>query len=189
MDIKKQIEEFVPYNEQEEADKKVFLKWLDISPEIFTRENVFAHFTSSNIILNKKRDKVLLIYHNIYDSWGWTGGHADGDKDLLHVALKEAEEETGLKSIRVLDPNIFIIDALAVFGHFKRGAYVSDHIHLNVAYLLEADEEEEVHIKPDENSGVKWIDINEITKITTESHMVPVYEKIINKMKDLGYIS
>ena len=73
---------------------------------------------------------------------------------------------------------------MTVNGHEKRGKYVGSHIHLNVTYLLEADEKEEIHIKEDENSGVKWVKIEDILKETSEKWVKErVYTKIIEKMK------
>lgn len=72
---------------------------MDGNPSnVLTRKNEFSHLTSSSFIVNKERTKVLMIHHNIYDSWAWTGGHADGEVDLLSVALRETQEETGIKS-------------------------------------------------------------------------------------------
>ena len=94
--LKNNIEKFVPYNEQEETDKRIMLKYLKDFDDVLTRQNEYGHFTSSAFILNKERTRLLMIYHKIYNSWAWTGGHSDGDNDLLHVAMKEAKEETGL---------------------------------------------------------------------------------------------
>ena len=88
MGLKEQIEKYSPYNEQEINDKEMMLKYIDTFEDVLTRDNKMCHFTASNWIVNKERTKVLMIYHNIYKSWAWTGGHADGDEDLLHVALK-----------------------------------------------------------------------------------------------------
>lgn len=179
-----EIEKFNPINEQEQKDKEVMLKYINEFPyNILTRENEYAHISSSGFILNKNRDKVLMIYHNIYKSWGWTGGHADGDEDLLYVALKEAEEETGVDAKPILE-EIFVLDILPVIGHFKRGKWVSSHEHLNVTYILEADESKELIMKEDENSGVKWVPIDEVVKESNEEVMRVVYQKIIDKMKD-----
>ena len=93
MNLQQQIEQYIPYNEQEEKDKEVMLQLLKEGRDVFTRENGVAHFTASSWLLNKTHDKVLLIYHNIYHSWAWTGGHADGERDLLSVAKREAMEE------------------------------------------------------------------------------------------------
>ena len=92
-----EIDRYVPINEQETKDKEIILNYIRNNEDVLTRDNEIAHITSSGFIVNKSRSKVLMIHHNIYNSWGWTGGHADGDSDLLHVAIKEAKEETGIK--------------------------------------------------------------------------------------------
>ena len=124
-----------------------------------------------------------MIYHNIYKSWAWTGGHADGDSNLLHVALKEAEEETGLKNLKLLSDGIFWIQILTVDSHIKREKFISSHLHLDCCFLLEANENEILKIKEDENSGVKWIDIEKAVEITNEPKMKPIYRKLNEKYK------
>lgn len=184
MNLKEELSNYIPINMQEEKDKLFLLKCLDNFDDVLKRENEFVHFTSSALVVNKKRDKVLMIYHNIYNSWGWIGGHADGEEDLLAVAKREVEEETSVKNTKVLfDGKIMSIDSLPVAGHVKRGKYVNAHIHLSVAYIFEADENEEIKIKPDENSNVKWQDINEVVELSTEPHMKAVYKKLIDKVK------
>lgn len=183
--LKEKIEKFVPYNEQEKSDKAIMLKYIDEVDDVLTRGNGIAHFTASNWIVNKEKSKVLMIYHNIYKSWAWTGGHADGEEDLLKVALREANEETGITNLRVLSDGIFGLQILPVDEHIKRGKYVSAHLHLDCCFLIEADENELTRIKQDENSGVKWVDIDEAVKITNEPRMVPVYTKLNEKLKNM----
>lgn len=188
-DIKQNIAKFNPYNEQEEVDKRIMLNYINELDNVLTRENEYGHFTSSAFVLNKERTKILMVYHNIFKSWSYTGGHSDGDKDLLHVAIKEAKEETGIKKVIPIFRDIYSIEAIAVAGYEKRGKYVGSHIHFNVTYLLEADEKEETHIKKDENSGVKWIPIEKVLEVTSEDWMRDrVYAKIIDKMKKDGII-
>ena len=126
------IKNYKPYNEQEAKDKDLILKCINLHDDILTRENTIAHITSSGYIVNKSRTKVLMIYHNIYKSWAWTGGHADGDSDLLHVAIKEAKEETGLKNVTPVMTNILGLDVLNVNGHIKK----VNMYHLICIYLL-----------------------------------------------------
>lgn len=145
----------MPYNEQEERDRDIMLQLLKTQENILERENQTAHFSASSWLLNKEHTKVLMIYHNIYHSWSWTGGHADGEANLLEVAKREAMEETGIKNIITVSDEIYSVEILTVDGHVKRGSYVPSHIHLNVTYLMEADEQEVLRVKPDENSGVK----------------------------------
>ena len=182
--LKENIEKFIPYNEQEEVDKNIMLKYINDFDDVLTRQNEYGHFTSSAFILNKERTKILMIYHKIYNSWAWTGGHSDGDSDLLYVAMKEAKEETGIKNVAPISKDIYSLELINVNGHEKRGKYVGSHVHLNVTYLLEADENEEIHIKEDENSGVKWVPINEVLEMSSEPWVRDrVYAKIIDKMK------
>ena len=93
--------------------------------------------------------------------------------------------KVSIKSVKPLIDGIASIEVLTVDGHVKRGKYVSSHVHLNCSFLLEADETEELHIKEDENSGVKWIDINEALKLTNEAKMVPIYKKLNNRVFSL----
>ena len=177
-----EIKKYIPYNNQEVADKETILYAINNCDNLLTRENPLAHITSSGYIVNKDRSKVLMIYHNIYNSWSWTGGHADGDEDLLYVAIKEAKEETGIKHIKPISEKIFSLDVLPVPAHIKKGQNISSHLHLSVAYLLEEDENDELTVKEDENSGVKWIPINEIANYSTEEDMIKLYEKFNKKI-------
>ena len=187
--LKKNIEMFVPYNEKEEVYRKIMLKYINDFDDTLTIQNEYGHFTSSAFVLNKERTKILMIYHKIYNSWAWTGGHSDGDNDLLYVAMREAKEETGIKNVTPILEDIYSLELINVNGHEKKGKYVGSHVHLNVTYLLEADDNEGIHIKEDENSGVKWVSINEVLDVSSEPWIRDrVYSKIINKMKKDGII-
>lgn len=187
MNLKEQIEKYKPYNEQEENDKQTMLKYIDTFADVLTRNNEFGHFTASSWVVNKEKTKVLMIYHNIYKSWTWTGGHADGEHDLLGTAVRELKEETGIENVKVLSSDIYSLENIRVNGHIKREKYVASHIHLNLTYLLEVDEEESLKIKKDENSGVRWIPIEDISKFCTEQWMINnVYPKLNQKLKNLN---
>ena len=186
MTIFEQLQAFTPFNEQEASDRRLMLQYAGLFSDLLTRDNEMAHLTASCWIVNPDKTKVLLAYHNIYDSWAWLGGHADGEADLLAVALKEANEESGVTARPVLR-DIFSVEILGVPGHVKRGKYVSSHLHLNVTYLLEADEEQALHEKPDENSGVRWFMLDEAVEASTEEWMrTRVYEKLNRKVRALG---
>ena len=183
MSLKEDLLAYRPFNEQEEKDREIMLALLESQPDIFERKNRVTHFTASSWLVNKAHDKVLMIYHNIYNSWAWTGGHADGDQDLLHVALKEAGEETGIINLQPVLKGIFSLEMLTVDGHVKRGEYFSSHLHANVTYLLEADEADTLHIKPDENSGVRWFALDEALKACSEPWMAEhIYKKLNEKL-------
>ena len=179
----RQIENYPPFNEQEEKDKALILGWIRDNENAFSRKNTVAHITASAWVVNKDRSKVLMVYHNIYNSWSWLGGHADGETDLLSVAIREVKEEAGISNVRPVSEEIFSLESLTVDGHVKKGNYVSSHLHLNITYLLEADSEEQVSVKADENSGVAWFSPEDALEKSTEPwFVVHIYSKLTKKM-------
>lgn len=180
MSYYQEIKLFTPANEQEANDKRVILNYIDhFKSNILTRENEITHMTSSGLILNKSLDKILMIHHNIYQTWAWTGGHADGESDMLKTALKEAKEETGLKDIVPFRRELASIDILPVYGHMKRGRYVSAHLHLNTSYALIASETEVPVVNVEETSGVQWVPVNDLSSFSNEPYLIDVYMKIV----------
>ena len=177
----KLLSDYIPLNEEENSDRDVMIAYFKAFDNVFLRDNHFGHMTCSPWIINKDFTKVLMIYHNIYNSWGWCGGHCDGDDDLKRVALKEGKEETGLLTLDLCSDEILSLEILPVPAHVKHDNFVSAHVHLNITYLCIADESEELFIKPDENSGVRWIGIDEIDKYVSEEEMKPVYHKLVKK--------
>ena len=181
MDYIKSIEIYNPFNEQEIQDKKVILNYIkQFGYNVLLRDNEIAHITSSGFIMNSALDKVLLVHHNIRNVWSWTGGHADGDEDLLYVSIKEAKEETGIIDIHPLLDKIASIDILPVYGHFKNSNYVNAHLHLSIAYILIADEKNELRICSEENSGVEWFSIKKFTNEYFDKNDVYLYNKLIS---------
>ena len=173
------IKKYRPCNEQERQDKEIIISFLENNPDAFLRENKLAHMTASSWIVNPQRTKTLMVYHNLYDSWSWTGGHADGETDLLKVAMKEATEETGV-GVKAVSGEIYSLEILTVDGHEKKGEYVPSHLHLNVTYLLEADESSPLKACPGENSAVAWFSFEEALKKSTEPWFVErIYKKLI----------
>ncbi|MEI3102320.1 MAG: NUDIX hydrolase [Oscillospiraceae bacterium] len=187
MGIREDIENYRPFNEQEQRDKAVILNFLDSNADAFLRHDLIAHMTASAWIVNPQRTKTLLVYHRIFDSWSWTGGHADGEKDLLAVVLREVREETGVKDPRPHADDIYSLEVLTVDGHEKHGEYVPSHLHMNVTYLLEADESETLDICREENSGVAWFSLEEALEVSTEPWFVErIYKKLNEKLKNIS---
>lgn len=185
MDIKEALKHYHPMNEQEEVDLKLMTSFINAHDDYLERSNLYGHMTSSAFIVNKNMDKIVFGYHNIYQSWSWIGGHADGDYDLLQVAIKETHEETGLKRVYPFDESIFSIDVIYVANHIKHKKYIPDHLHLNISYLLIADEEELLYHNQEEHQGVAWFNIDDVLDIISENRMKSVYEKAIQKIKML----
>lgn len=179
------VRRFSPTCEQEERDRALFLRWLDRRdcPDVSTRENDVAHLTASAWVVDTDRERALMAYHRIYDTWAWLGGHADGDFDLARVALREVGEESGLAHARLASPSPVSLETLCVNGHVKRGAYVCSHLHLNLTYLIEADPSEPIRPKPDENKAVRWFEKDEVLANVTEPWIARwVYPKLLRLM-------
>lgn len=181
------VQQFRPSCEQEERDQGVMLRFLEENDDCLKRSNLTAHFTASSWILNPNRDKVLMVYHNIYDSWSWTGGHADGEPDLMAVAVREAREETGVGELKLLQREPVSLEVITVDGHEKHGSYVPSHLHLNLTYLLEAEENQRLTVKEDENSGVRWIPVQDLADYVSEPWMLArIYAKLSRKVRLTG---
>ena len=141
MNLTQQLTQYRPWNEQEEADRRELLRRLESGEDLYTRSNAAAHLTASAWVVSPDRQ---------------LGGHADGERDFLAVALREVREESGLTDVRPITEDIYSLEILSVDGHEKHGRYVSSHLHLNVTYLLEADPAAHIRPKLDENSRVGW---------------------------------
>lgn len=183
-----------PQNPREKEDLQVMLRACELHPDILCRSCADGHFTASAWICDREHKKVLLVYHRIFDSWAWTGGHADGDPDLLRVALREAEEETGLREFRILNTDVLSsrekapvsLEILKVKAHRRRGLFVPAHLHYNLTWLLEADATTPLRIKEDENSGVAWFLLDEVCAHCSEPQMQPIYAKLNSRLRELG---
>ena len=147
-----ELEAYRPWNDQEERDRAELLRRLRSGEALYTRDNAAGHLTASAWVVSPDLTQVLMAYHNLYDSWSWLGGHADGDRDLLAVSMREVREESGLTAVRPVSPHIYSLEILTVDGHEKRGAYVSSHLRR----------------KPDENSAVAWFGLEEAVAASSE---------------------
>lgn len=177
------VYEYTPKSDREAADREQILSYIGSGRSALTREDTVAHFTASAWVTDSSRSHVLMAYHNIYKAWAWLGGHADGEEDLLAVAMREASEETGISPIRILSEGPVSIEVLNVASHIKNGRIVSPHLHFNLTYLFEADRNAPLRPKTDENSAVGWRDSDSIIAETEEEQIIPVYEKLLDIMK------
>ncbi|MBS4960547.1 MAG: NUDIX hydrolase [Clostridiales bacterium] len=181
------IRSFLPKSKEECKEKELILNDIALfGKNILTRDNEIMHFTSSGLVLNPDKTKMLMVLHNIYQTWAWTGGHADGQQDLWEVAKREVQEETGVKNFLPFSKKLFSLDILTVNNHWKKSSYVPSHLHLNTSYVFIVPESESLKKKPDENSGVRWINLCEIEKYSNEKHIIPIYRKIIERAQHVA---
>jgi len=186
MDLIAALKAYHPWNEQEAQDRDVLLHRLESGEALYTRENRSAHLTASAWVVNSDRSRVLMAHHNLYHSWAWLGGHADGEMDLLSVALREVREESGLTEVHPVSEDLFSVEILAVNGHEKHGQYVPSHLHLNVTFLLEADSTAPLSCRLGENSQVAWFSPEDALAASAEPWFRErIYRKLNEKLAKL----
>lgn len=175
---------FHPQTAKENQDKKEMTAAArNLGKKLLSRSSQNCHITCSGFVMNPSLDAVLMVYHNIYDSFSWTGGHADGSSDFLWTAFREIKEETGIQKPYPLTGEILSLDVLPVKSHQKQGVPVPAHLHYNVTYGFIASQKEKLCACPAENQAVQWIPVQQLTQVCKEPHMLPVYEKIIGRMQ------
>lgn len=185
MALRDEIEAFRAYNAQEAADKRMMLTFLDRYPEVLFSRSSFAHFTVSAWIVNPSRTRVLMIFHNIYRSWSWTGGHAAREEDLLDLSVRKARQETGLQSVRPAVEGIYSLEIIATSGYYHEEDYDPSHLHLNLTYLLEADDTEAIRTDENETCGAKWFDLRRAAMLSNGAWIRAIYEKLNAKLDAL----
>lgn len=179
------IVRFQAGDDREAQEQRMMLEMIDrLGDAILTRESEIAHMTASSIIVSPDRRRTLMAFHRIYNSWAWTGGHADGESDFEAVARREAQEETGISGLKRLGGGIASLEILPVWAHVKRGKPVGSHLHLNVSYLFEADDSLPLSVREDENSAVGWIEVDRLGESVSEPPMLPVYERLLRRAND-----
>lgn len=184
MSLFENIRNYKPLNQQEASDQKRMIEYMRHNANYLNREDEIAHFTASMWTVNRERTKTLMVYHNIYDSWSWIGGHADGIEDLCSVAMRELKEETGVGNAVLVSPEIFSLEILTVDGHVRKGVYVPSHLHMNVTYLAEADENQELMVNSAENQAVKWWSFEDALRVPKEPWLVEwIYKKLSERCR------
>ena len=176
------IAAFRPGDAREAQEQRTILEMIAREGErLLTRDCTWAHITASSIIVSPDRRRTLMAYHRIYDSWAWTGGHADGETDFEAVARREANEETGIRGLTRLGGGIASIEILPVWAHTRHGQEVGSHLHLNVSFLYEADDAQPLRVAEAENSAVDWVEIARLEQAVTEPPMLPVYRRLLRR--------
>lgn len=154
-DLQEQLTAYPAYSDEEEGFRLRMLQLIAEEPDCFHRHLQKGHFTGSAFIISPTKDKVLLLHHRKLDKWLQPGGHADGDENIARVAEKEAREETGITSIRLLSPAIFDLDIHPIPARKEEPA----HEHFDIRYLFVANPEEPLQPNK-ESKGLAWLSLD-----------------------------
>lgn len=176
-----QLHTYRPYSQREHAHLSKIISLLEREPDCFLRSCLSGHITASAWIVSQNLQHVLLMHHRKLDKWLQPGGHADGDTNLAGVALREAHEESGLTSLRLLRQDIFDVDVHAIPERGNEPA----HLHYDVRYLLTANPQEP--LAPNgESKGFAWVELKRVEQLTAAN---PSILRMVNKTGELPVIS
>jgi len=165
------------YTSEFEEEKVLVKQFLDLllHPAAFQRDHLPGHITGSSWILDRSRKFTLLTHHATLNKWLQPGGHADGEENVLNVALREAEEETGLKFFTLLQDPIFDLDIHPIPA--RKG--FPAHLHYDIRFLFEANKEDEI-IVSEESHDVAWKSLDELKELTLNN---PSMMRMVYKTK------
>lgn len=189
VDLIYELTEYEIFDKQEAKDKELFLEYMRFyrdsppSPKVshlLTQENKFAHFCASAFVVNKDKTKLLVVYSNSFNGWTYPSKHANGEEDLLSVAIDEVEKVTGQRAV-ILDNSIFSIQTIPISGHTVNGEYIPTHIHLDVVFLLELDDTKPLTFDEDVIKNVKWIPLEKFFNKNTVDFLKPIHSKLLKK--------
>jgi 8-oxo-dGTP pyrophosphatase MutT (NUDIX family) len=158
--------------EEEQRFQPAFLKLLQ-HPRSFHRDHLPGHITGSAFIIDNEGKHTLLTHHAKLNRWLQPGGHADGDEDIVGVATREAVEETGLKTLQLLQPHFFDIDIHTIPARKDFPL----HEHYDIRFLFRASRTEKLLIT-EESHDLAWKPLYDLSAITGENRsMLRMAEK------------
>ncbi len=152
--------------------------------DCFERSHRSGHITGSAWVVDLHRQKVLLTHHHRLNKWMQLGGHADGDPDILRVALREAREESGVQDIRSLSDSIYDVDVHEIPARGIEPA----HCHYDVRFLFEADADLPLSITP-ESKALAWVRLDDVAGLTNERSVLRMVEKTPREKEKIDSVS
>ncbi len=166
----KVLKDYNPNTEIQRLYRQAMLDFHAAHDDAFVRSCVPGHFTASAWLLNKAGDKALLMHHMKLDRWFQLGGHADGETDLLAVAIKEAQEESGINHIEAVFPEVFDLD----IHEIPANATDPRHFHYDVRFLLQVKSDEDF-VSNRESKELRWIGKNPAELPTQEESVARLF--------------
>ena len=148
------------------------VRLLDEAPDCFWRTCFPGHFTGSALVVSHDRSRALLHHHRKLDRWLQFGGHCDGEEDVLQVARREAEEESGIVGLTVYAEEFFDLDIHEIPARGNEPA----HFHYDVRYLLLAPEDA-LEILSEESHELGWLTPQEMKNVAGEAGLLRMAEK------------
>lgn len=170
--LREAIQQYVALYPSEEKTASRYLSLLD-HPDAFQRTHLPGHITGSAFIVSDDFRETLLVHHAKLNRWLQPGGHADGDTNVMGVALREAEEETGVKQLELLSPAIYDLDIHPIPERKDFPA----HDHYDIRYLIKASTLDTITVS-EESHDVRWVDLAELERYNKEPSLLRLREKL-----------
>ncbi len=173
------LEKLERYQLQNPGEAKVvqkFKNFVKSHSDCFNRSLLMGHVTGSSWLLDPSEKKVLLTHHKKLGKWLQLGGHADGECDVLKVAVKEAQEESGIQEIRPLQEEIFYLDVHTIPEYHG----VPEHEHYDVTFLLKASKDD-FHLS-EESSALAWLSADELGGMEVDDSVKKMLKKWTRKI-------
>ena len=166
-----QLRGYRPADAHEERMRVRILEFVVAHADCFRRTLAGGHVTGSAWVVNRERTHTLLVHHRRLGKWLQPGGHAEEETDALAVAVREAEEETGLR-VRPVSPLIFDLDAHDIPERKKEAA----HVHYDIRFLVEADMARRVVVSP-ESRAAEWVRLDHVAAMNTDESVLRMVRK------------
>jgi len=158
--------------EQEASMLRAMVAFVSAQPDCLARTCIPGHLTGSAWVVSLDRTRTLLTHHLKLNKWLQLGGHADGDPDILAVALREAQEESGLSSVRPISTELFDVDRHWIPE--RRGE--AGHFHFDLRFLIEADASEPL-VRSSESKDLAWVGLARVNDLNPEESMARMVRK------------
>ena len=149
-----------------------FLHFVKAHPTCFERSLAIGHVTGSAWVVNEAGTHTLLTHHRKLNRWLQLGGHADGQTDILAVALREAQEESGIQALRPISNQIFDLDIHLIPAKGNE----APHHHYDVRFMIQVDGSDQ-YVVSDESHALSWVSIAQLTDKTQEESMLRMQKK------------
>lgn len=153
-------------DDTDEETLRRFERFIRLHPDCLLRSGLAGHLTASAAVVDPRRRRLLLVNHKKLGRWLQPGGHADGEADLLAVALRETREETGIREAQALLPAPFDLDIHPIPA--RHG--VPEHFHYDVRFLLGADSTAPVRANPEVHT-VAWVCLRELETLDPDASL------------------
>ena len=173
MTLEKKLNQYLALypNENEKINRMIHL--LKTDSNCFENNNWNGHFTGSAWVIDKTHQWVLMTHHRKLNLWLQLGGHADGNTNLLDVAINEIKEESGLTQLNIVSHRIFDLDIHEIPSYNN----MPKHYHYDIRFLLEVERDKEKIIVSHESYDVAWVHKSSVVQKNDEISIKRMLEK------------